>query len=554
LRLREGAVDRFSRSPFATECEQRKQEQIRIGLHGLVAVAIVIAAACSQDDPAPTPPDTTPPATVESLRIQSNSSDVVTLSWTAPGDDGMEGQAFRYEFRYSRTLITAAEWDSAAVAPFPPEPRRAGQVETIHIGELGAGIWYFAMKAADADLNWSQLSNVVAATVLGDLAPRAVIDLEVVAETAFSVTLAWTAPGSDAAVGAAAAYDLRHAFAPITEDTWEGTTQVVGLPIPKPAESREVFVVPGLERAQTYFFALRSADDNPFWSGLSNVASASTRAVVRLTNSSLSAGATIPDWSPDGETILFRTDWENQYRNQICSIPASGGRTDRLTDIQPEGATVAKWSPDGRRLALIALKPVDNGLESELAVMDVPGSGDLEVIASHGAGRDVSSFAWVPDGSEIAYTVRDMSTTQWTSELYRVPVSGGAPVHYPAGSGAESLDWSPDGSRFVFFVTQDGVRDLWVLTLSTGERTQITHDAAREFNPSFSPDGSRIAYASDREGGYDIWVMLPLGENPIRLSTDPGDEYGPTWSPDGRRIAYSLSENLVSDLWILYLD
>ena len=39
----------------------------------------------------------------------------VTLRWTAPGDDGLAGRATRYDLRYSKTLITAANFASATV-------------------------------------------------------------------------------------------------------------------------------------------------------------------------------------------------------------------------------------------------------------------------------------------------------------------------------------------------------------------------------------------------------------------------------------------------------
>jgi len=135
---------------------------------------------CGDDTSQPPPPDVTPPAAIESLRLVSSVSDTVTLRWTAPGDDGGDGQASKYEVRYSVELISNANWDSAAVAVSPPAPKRAGQGETFGIADLAPGIWYLALKAADEVSNWSAISNVIAATVVGDVPPSAVTDLEVV--------------------------------------------------------------------------------------------------------------------------------------------------------------------------------------------------------------------------------------------------------------------------------------------------------------------------------------------------------------------------------------
>ncbi|HEX8181559.1 MAG TPA: S8 family serine peptidase, partial [Pyrinomonadaceae bacterium] len=45
--------------------------------------------------------DTTPPAFVSNLRVTAQNVRAVTLTWTAPGDDGTTGQAAFYELRYS---------------------------------------------------------------------------------------------------------------------------------------------------------------------------------------------------------------------------------------------------------------------------------------------------------------------------------------------------------------------------------------------------------------------------------------------------------------------
>ena len=45
--------------------------------------------------------DTTPPATVADLTPSNVTTTSVTLTWTAPGDDGLTGTAASYDIRYS---------------------------------------------------------------------------------------------------------------------------------------------------------------------------------------------------------------------------------------------------------------------------------------------------------------------------------------------------------------------------------------------------------------------------------------------------------------------
>lgn len=121
---------------------------------------------------------------------------------------------------------------------------------------------------------------VVAQTEEDVIAPAAISDLapSEVAET--SVTLTWTAPGDDAAIGTSTVYDLRYYTETITDDNWASTTLVAGLPTPLIAGSAETFVVTGLTGSTTYYFAIKAEDEADNVSLLSNVATATTLAPV----------------------------------------------------------------------------------------------------------------------------------------------------------------------------------------------------------------------------------------------------------------------------------
>ena len=85
------------------------------------------------------------------------------LSWTAPGDDGTTGTAFRYLIRYGTSIInTQAAWDNATpVLSGIPTPRAGGTTgETITISGLTQGAtYYFAVRAQDEASNTGALSN-----------------------------------------------------------------------------------------------------------------------------------------------------------------------------------------------------------------------------------------------------------------------------------------------------------------------------------------------------------------------------------------------------------
>ena len=127
---------------------------------GLIALMLVAAIGCSDDDPA-SPGDTTPPDVVTDLRVQAISDSVLTVAWTAPGDDGVEGKAARYDIRYDATTITAGSWAACSQVEDVPEPAASGTEQSVEITSPTRSDIYVALKAADEVPNWSGLSNVV---------------------------------------------------------------------------------------------------------------------------------------------------------------------------------------------------------------------------------------------------------------------------------------------------------------------------------------------------------------------------------------------------------
>ena len=96
--------------------------------------------------------------------------------------------------------------------------------------------------------------------------------------TSSSLRLTWTAPGDDGSTGTAAQYDIRDPTSPINESNWASATQVTGEPTPFPAGGGQDFVVTGLSPGTTYYFAIKTADEVPNWSVISNCPNGTTTA------------------------------------------------------------------------------------------------------------------------------------------------------------------------------------------------------------------------------------------------------------------------------------
>ena len=109
-----------------------------------------------------------------------------------------------------------------------------------------------------------------------------------------------------------------------------------------------------------------------------------------------------PDWSPDGQTILFTShavtdNPVNSATAEIYAIAADGtGHPARLTNNAEEERAPA-WSPDGKRIVFCCRR---GGPDFEICVMNADGTGQVQL--TDNAIQDLSP-SWSPDGRKIVF-------------------------------------------------------------------------------------------------------------------------------------------------------
>ncbi len=212
-------------------------------------------------------------------------ADGVMLLWTAPGNNGNQGQATKYHVRYSTTeIVDDDDYDNATQVPdgMVPAPQPAGFPESLTLTGLGPEqvIWA-AIKTVDGNSNVSVLSNIVKVSTPGN-PPGTVTNLTVlpVEATGSSIRIQFTEPADDAGDNGSGPVD--HYEVGCSTGAINGLGDFVGLtfadpgPTPVGPGNTLQFDIPGLANQTAYNCAVRAVDDADLTSPLSTVVSGST--------------------------------------------------------------------------------------------------------------------------------------------------------------------------------------------------------------------------------------------------------------------------------------
>jgi Tol biopolymer transport system component len=132
------------------------------------------------------------------------------------------------------------------------------------------------------------------------------------------------------------------------------------------------------------------------------------------------------------------------------------------------------------------------------------------------------------------------------SQIFVIPVNGGAARLVSPVKPSYWHGWSPDGKTHVFCAERNKNYDVYSIPSDGGAETRLTTADGLDDGPEYSPDGGFVYFNSVRSGVMQIWRMKPDGSAQEKISQG---EVTADWfahpSPDGARIVYIAYEKSV---------
>jgi len=235
------------------------------------------------------------------------------------------------------------------------------------------------------------------------------------------------------------------------------------------------------------------------------------------------ADHTYPSFAPDGQSIVFAMEGEQDDDHQIYEMDLSGKQR-RLTDL-PFGAYAPAISPDNRWIVFTG----NDGSQQSLWLMNRDGSNPHRLTYGKGDSFDP---VWSPDGGQILFA----SNLAGGVQLYVMNLDGSNPRQLTQISGLRGRsDWSPDGETITTYAGSTWHREIILLDKEGKQLAQIT-DGGNNLAPNFSPDGQWLAFTSYRDNygddnGCELYIMRVDGSQVTRLTDNDYCDWQPNWGP-----------------------
>ena len=116
-------------------------------------------------------------------------------------------------------------------------------------------------------------------------------------------------------------------------------------------------------------------------------------------------------------------------------------------------------------------------------------------------------------------------------------------------------DYSIVHHKLVFDSYRDeNNRNIFTLSMESGQITQLTKLKSRDGHPVWSPNGQRIAFQSGRVGNSEVFIMDHDGKNVEQITAHKSFDGVPKWSPNGQLLAFNSSRGGSPNVFVIDLN
>jgi serine/threonine protein kinase len=189
-----------------------------------------------------------------------------------------------------------------------------------------------------------------------------------------------------------------------------------------------------------------------------------------------------PNVSPDGRYIVFISNRTGPHN--IWRMDADGSNPKQLTSGSRDDHP--SFSHDGRWVVYVT----NEGGKQRLRRISVDGGEGLQLTDYTAASPFVS-----PDGKFIAcgFIDEQAQTPSWKAAI--IPLEGGAPLKtFNIPMLRTRIQWSADGKSILYFLTSNGVSNIWSQPVDGGAPKQMTDFKTDQiFRYTVSKDGRQLA-------------------------------------------------------------